>query len=76
MIIPDVKKTAMVVLSKLDKPEGATEVKEEAGIDEDPAELGMRSAAEDMMEAFHSRSVNDLMKAMSNFMSMYGTSGK
>ena len=76
MIIPDVKKTAMVVLSKLDKPEAATEVKDEAGMNEDPADMGMRSAAEDMMEAFHSRSVNGLIRAMQSFMSMYGSSGK
>lgn len=67
MIIPDAKKRAMVILSKL-RPDGSTsdqEVKPEAV---DDTQEGLMSAAEDIMQAIQDKSPQGLMTALRAFL--------
>lgn len=71
MIFPDAKKSATMILSKMSKggdPSPMQEVKSESEID--PSMDGLKSAAEDVLQAIDSKSGHDLMMALKAFFDM------
>jgi len=70
MIFPDAKKAATVILSR-SKGEGdntSMPVKSEVNMDGDDS-AGLTAAAEDIMQAFHDKSVEGLKSALKAFVS-------
>lgn len=65
MIIPDSRKAASVILSRMDKPGPDIEVKDEEEID--PSDEGLKTAAEEAMAAIKGGSAHDLMVALRSF---------
>lgn len=75
MIFPDPKKSATMILSKLSAnggPDKMQDVKKEVELD--PAMDGLKSAAEDIMQAFSDKSPHDLMQALKSFVAMVDSS--
>lgn len=72
MLLPDRKKEATVILSKM-TPEGeekSQEVKNEVMIDEN--EEALKAISEDMLQAFNDKSAAGVMSAMRAFIEEYG----
>lgn len=71
MIFPNPKKAAVMILSKMDKdggPDKMQEVKSESEVQPDME--GLKSAAEDIMQAISDKSPHDLMMALKSFCEM------
>jgi hypothetical protein len=71
MIVPDPKKVATVVLSRMGK-EGSTEVKPEESLDDD--EAGLDTCCEEIFAAIDSESALDLKTALKSFIDQYSAS--
>jgi hypothetical protein len=74
MIIPDAKKATSVILSRLGKdgaPNKEMPIKNEADGPEMPSDEGLTAAAQDMMQAFHDKSIHGLVSGMKAFIDQY-----
>jgi hypothetical protein len=71
MIVPDPKKVATVVLSRMGKEDSDTEVKPEESLDD---EAGLDTCCEEIFAAMDSKSPLSLKTALKSFFDQYATS--
>lgn len=70
MIFPDPKKSATMLLSKMNKDGESKEMEVAPESDLPGTDMGLKSAAEDVMQAIHDKSPHDLMVGLKSFFDM------
>lgn len=77
MIIPDVKKSVTILMSrrspKGENLSGPAPMKSEKVMNEDREEDGRHVASSDVLAAIHEKSPQRLMEALANFVDLHGT---